>query len=262
MSLSPVQHAALGGSASDVKHGFFTRKGGVSTGDYTSLNVGLGSDDDQTAIAENRRRIASFVGAAPENLVAPWQYHSADVVVATGPWNGDRPKADAVVTNVPGVAASVVTADCGPVLFHDDKHSVIGAAHAGWRGAFGGVLENTIAAMEGLGADRANITAVLGPTISQKNYEVGPEFHADFLSRNADNEKYFKPSERPDHFMFDLPGFISDFLSVSGVEAHWTGHCTYALEDDFFSYRRATHRSENSYGRQLSSICMTDNQGL
>jgi len=239
-----------------VDHAFFTRPGGVSKGIYEGLNAGLGSGDDRLAVEENRARMAHYLDATTGTIIGPYQVHSPDVVRATADWPEDRPEADAIVSNTPGQAIGIVTADCGPVLFADAEAGVIGAAHAGWKGALTGVLENTIAEMEKAGANKPNITAVLGPMISQASYEVGPTFPAPFLDQNAENSRFFIPSEKPDHFMFDLAGYIVNRLTKAGVNASQTGHCTYRAEQNFYSYRRATHRDEADYGRQLSAIVL------
>ena len=241
-----------------IRHGFFTRQGGVSGGIYTSLNIGLGSDDERSSVLENRDRVAGQLGIGADRLVSPYQIHSADVITVSAPFaqDADR-KADALVTATPGLAIGIATADCGPLLFADTKAGVIGAAHSGWKGAVTGILQNTVAAMEALGATRNNITAVLGPTISQGAYEVGPEFKERFLQEHPDNTRYFKPSERAEHFMFDLPAFITDKLQALGLGAVADlALCTYADEDRFFSYRRTTHRKEPDYGRQISAIAL------
>ncbi len=241
-----------------IRHGFFTRQGGVSGGIYTSLNIGLGSDDERSSVLENRDRVAGQLGIGADRLVSPYQIHSADVITVSAPFaqDADR-KADALVTATPGLAIGIATADCGPLLFADTKAGVIGAAHSGWKGAVTGILQNTVAAMEALGATRTNITAVLGPTISQSAYEVGPEFKERFLQEHPDNTRYFKPSERAEHFMFDLPAFITDKLQALGLGAVADlALCTYADEDRFFSYRRTTHRKEPDYGRQISAIAL------
>ena len=255
--LSPIQSDALAGhSANGIRHGFFTREGGVSGGLYAGLNVGLGSDDRRDLVEENRARVAGWLGVQPARLASPWQVHSPDAVVVDRPFEGERPQADAIVTATPGLAIGVVTADCGPVLFADARAGVIGAAHAGWKGALTGVLENTISAMETLGAARGNIVAVLGPSISQANYEVGPEFVARFCAAEEGNDRWFSPSHRSEHAMFDLQGYTVDRLARAGVSASMTGHCTYADEPAFFSYRRTTHRAEPDYGRQISAIVL------
>jgi YfiH family protein len=239
-----------------VRHGYFTRVGGVSSGIYHGLNIGTGSSDDQTLVAENRRRVADWMGVAADHLLTAHQTHSPDVVIAREPFATPRPKADAIVTDRPGIAIGASTADCGPVLFADAGARIIGAAHAGWKGAFTGVLENTIAAMENLGARRENIVAVLGPSIGPDNYEVGPEFVARFVEADAENIRYFAPSAKAGHAMFDLNGYTVDRLTTAGVAAEGLGRCTYAEEDLFYSYRRTTHRKEPDYGRQVSAIVL------
>ena len=256
VNLSPIQAPEL--DLPGLRHAFFTRQGGVSIGIYRGLNVGIGSSDDRAAVHENRRRAAQAFGTGPEKLMNPWQVHSPDAVIVSAPFDAERPKADGIVTNTPGLAIGVVTADCGPILFADPKARVIGAAHAGWKGAIGGVLENTIDAMEKLGATRSNILAVLGPSISQKNYEVGPEFVANFVGRDPDNHRWFIPSAKPDHSMFDMWGYTLERLRQAGVSASVTGHCTYADADRFYSFRRTTHRAEPDYGRQLSALMLTE----
>ncbi|NRG17644.1 peptidoglycan editing factor PgeF [Rhizobiales bacterium] len=243
-----------------IEHGYFTRMGGVSDGIYGSLNIGLGSKDDRARVLENRRRIAQALTVDPARLVSPYQHHSADVITVDEPWApGKGPKADALVTNRPGLAIAISTADCGPVLFADHHARVVGAAHAGWRGALTGVLEATIAAMEKLGAKRERISAVLGPTISSAAYEVGPEFVERFRREAPGSERYFTASERDGHAMFDLPGFIGGRLENAGVgEAVNLGLCTYADEERFYSYRRATHRGEDDYGRLMSAIVLSE----
>ncbi len=207
---------------------------------------------------ENRSRVAKWMGVAPDRLASVHQVHSPDVIVVTGPFGKERPKADAMVTTTPGIALGVLAADCGPVLFADAEARVIGAAHAGWKGALTGVLESTIAAMESLGARRERISAELGPSIGQSNYEVGPEFMARFVSHAAGNDRYFKPSSKPDHAFFDLNRYTVDRLRAAGVDAGFLNRCTYADEDNFYSYRRATHRGEPDYGRQISAIVLEE----
>lgn len=249
----PLQSPALTNSA--ITHGFFTRIGGASKGIYQGLNVGLGSDDEREIVLENRRRVAQSMGVTDKKLMMVYQVHSSDVACADKPWKmEDRPKLDAMVSSTPGLAIGVMTADCGPVLFADAENGVVGAAHAGWKGATGGILENTISAMETLGAERENIVAVLGPTISQNHYEVGPEFVENLLGLDAKNNAYFIESQKQHHAMFDLPSYIVDRLKADGIKATWTGDCTYADEEQFFSYRRKTHRNEADYGRQISVI--------
>lgn len=237
-----------------IQHGFFTREGGASDGIYASLNTGLGSDDDKQTVLSNRRRIAKALGA--ETLVTPYQHHSADAVVLKAPWSWqDPPKADATVTQIRKVAIAINTADCTPVLFASGNGDIVGAAHAGWKGAVGGVLESTVLQMEALGAERGDIFAVIGPTISRANYEVGPEFQQRFVDEDEGYSRFFAPSNRDGHYMFDLPEFVAMRLkqmSLAGVED--LAICTYADEARFFSYRRTTHRGEPDYGRQLSAI--------
>jgi YfiH family protein len=242
----------------NLHHAFFTRQGGVSEGIYASLNGGLGSSDDPAKVAENRHRMAEDLDVAPDALISVYQVHSPDAVIVEGPWPGERPKADGMATALPGLALAITTADCGPILFADPHAGVIGAAHAGWRGALTGVLENTIAAMESLGAKRKQIVAVLGPTISQAAYEVGPDFVTRFTDASTDYKRFFVPGERPEHAMFDLPGFIGMRLEAAGIaEFANLGLCTYTNEDYFFSYRRKTHHNEPDYGRLISAITLT-----
>lgn len=258
-TLYPIRSARLGeAEARGIRHGYFTRVGGVSEGIYHGLNIGAGSNDDPVRVRENRRRVAEWMGVDVDSLLTAHQIHSPDVIVAREPFNGPRPKGDALVTDRPGIAIAASTADCGPVLFADAEARVIGAAHAGWKGAFGGVLENTIATMEGLGARRERIVAVLGPSIGPKNYEVGPEFVDRFLAADAENERYFAPSVNAGHSMFDLNRYTVDRLRRSGVAAECLDRCTYAEEDLFYSYRRSTHRKEADYGRQISAIVLED----
>jgi len=256
----PVRSPALDAlRTAGIRHGFFTRIGGISQGVYEGLNIGTGSHDDPQKVRENRRRVAAWMGVAPERLLTAYQVHSPDVVVVSGPFDGDRPKADALVTDTPGIALGVSTADCGPVLFADAEAGVIGAAHAGWKGAFTGVLENTVAAMQRLGADRDRIVAVLGPSIGPGNYEVGPEFVERFSADDAESRRYFTPSPKPGHAMFDLNAYTVERLRRAGVAAEKLDRCTYAEEDLFFSYRRTTHRKEADYGRQISAIALEKN---
>jgi hypothetical protein len=242
-----------------IRHGFFTRAGGVSAGLYASLNCGIGSKDDRAHVLENRRRVTAALGAGADRLATPYQVHSADVVVVETVWpSGQGPKADATVTDRPGIVLGVGTADCGPILFADPEARVIGAAHAGWRGARAGIGEATVAAMEKLGAKRERIVAALGPTISQENYEVGGEVRDTFVGDDAANARFFIPSTVADRFMFDLPGFIVSQLVATGVTAGILQLCTYADAERFFSYRRATHLQESDYGRLLSAIVLTE----
>lgn len=224
---------------------------------YGSLNGGTGSGDEREKVMENRRRMAVHLGVEPPHLVSVWQVHSPDCLHVTGPWPGERPKADAMATATPGVALGIATADCGPLLFADPGAGVIGAAHAGWKGAIGGVIEATLARMEELGASRGSITAVIGPMLSQRNYEVGPEFVARFLAEDAGNARFFVPAGRPEHMMFDLPAYNRSRLERAGVDAiEDLGLCTYVDEARFYSYRRTTHRQEPDYGRLISAISL------
>lgn len=242
-----------------IRYGFFTREGGVSTGIYRSLNCGTGSKDDRAAVMANRARVTAALGVPADKLATPYQVHGTDAVHVTEVWApGMGPKADAVVTDRPGIALGVGSADCGPTLFADAEAGIIGASHSGWRGALTGVLESAIGAMERLGAKRERIVAVLGPTISQPNYEVGPEFLEKFTEADAANATYFLPSTRPGHAQFDLPGYIIARLAAAGVTAAWIGCCTYAEEERFFSYRRGAHRGEPDYGRLLSAIALEE----
>ncbi|SDR34283.1 peptidoglycan editing factor PgeF [Pseudovibrio sp. Tun.PSC04-5.I4] len=242
-----------------ISHGFFTREGGVSTGIYKGLNVGLGSDDNREHVLGNRKRVATQMGTTSDQLVTPYQIHSSKVLTVSSPFTeADDRRADALVTNTPDLAIGILTADCGPIIFADHETGVIGAAHSGWKGAFDGILPNTIIAMEQLGAKADRITAVMGPMISQGAYEVGPEFVQRFLDRSEDNQHYFSPSKQADHSMFDLPGFIKAQLDTLGLKQVVDLQlCTYADADRFFSYRRTTHRKEPDYGRQISTIMLT-----
>jgi YfiH family protein len=254
-----VLQAASLGKLAGIRHGFFTRAGGVSQGIYASLNGGVGSDDEPDKVAENRARMAASLGVMPDRLVTPYQIHSPDVVVAGEPWTREtRPRADAVVTKTPQLAIGVSTADGGPLLFADADARVIGAAHAGWRGAFTGVIESTVAAMEKLGAARGRIVAALGPTISQPNYEVGPEFVTRFVTADAGNTRFFKESGRAGHALFDLNGYIAGRTQQAGIVNYVDlGLCTYAEPGRFYSFRRATHLSEPDYGRHINAIAMS-----
>lgn len=243
---------------SGIRHAFFTRDGGVSQGLYSTLNGGTGSNDAPAKVVENRSRMAAALGVTPDCFLTAYQIHSPDVVTIDRPWAPqERPRADAIVTGTRGLGIGVTTADCGPVLFADSEAGVVGAAHAGWRGAFTGVLEATVAAMEACGASRARIVAVLGPTIRQPNYEVGPEFVARFEAADAANLRFFAPSLRAGHAMFDLPGFIVARLGEAGIgRIEDVGCCTYADPMRFFSYRRSTHVREPDYGRHVNAIAL------
>lgn len=253
----PIRSRAL--DRPGIRHGFFTRAGGVSTGIYRGLNVGVGSQDSLEHVTENRRRVAGWLGVTPQNLLTLYQIHSADAVVVREPFTGERPRADAMVTDRPGIALGALAADCGPILYAEAQAGVIGAAHAGWKGALTGVLEATIEAMEQLGAQRSRIVAILGPSISAVNYEVGPEFIDRFVAADPANADYFAPSSKGGHAMFDLNRYTVDRLKRAGVETDMVGRCTYSDEDDFYSYRRTTHRHEPDYGRQISAIVLEDN---
>ncbi|MGN6549831.1 MAG: peptidoglycan editing factor PgeF [Pararhizobium sp.] len=242
--------------AAGVRHGFFTRRGGVSQGIYEGLNVGFGSNDRRGDVEENRARVARFFGLGADRLATLHQVHSTEVLVVDAGSAGTRPKADALVTAEPGIILGVLTADCGPILFADPEARVVGAAHAGWRGAFEGIVETTVAAMTRLGAERSRIVACLGPSISGRAYEVGPEFVERFVARDRAFARYFEPSEKPGHAMFDLPAFTMQRLRDAGVAAENLDLCTYADPDSFFSYRRTTHRGEPDYGRQISVIAL------
>lgn len=243
----------LTSDALSARHGFFTRKGGASSGIFAGLNCGTGSSDLAEAVDINRNRVAAAMGVGPETLVTVHQVHSPDVVTVTGPLH-PRPAADAMVTATPGLALGILTADCQPVLFSDPVAGVIGAAHAGWRGTRDGVLEATVDAMEALGAKREDIAAVIGPTISQAAYEVGPEFFESFVDDDRDNARFFAQG-KGDRMLFDLPAFGLSRLRAAGVgHAEWTRHCTFSDPDRFFSYRRTTHAKEADYGRLISVI--------
>ena len=246
------------GAHSGIAHGFFTRQNGVSSGIYASLNAGLGSGDNRDDVVTNRKQMVTAPGASQSDIASPYQVHSAEAVYTDTIWQADRPQADAVVTNVPGLAIGVVTADCGPALFADPVAGVVGAAHAGWKGALSGVLDSCIELMVENGAKRENITAVLGPTISAASYEVGPGFPDPFLQEDGSNAAYFTPSENDGHHMFDLPAYIVSRLNNLGVHGSAVHLCTYSDESRFFSYRRTTHRKESDYGRQMSAIMIKE----
>jgi len=236
-----------------VPHGFFTRKGGASSGIFAGLNCGPGSTDQAEVVAINRARVAEAMGVPATRLISIHQVHSAEVIHVTEPM-ADRPRADAMVTATPGLALGVLTADCQPVLFADREAGVIGAAHAGWRGTRDGVLEATVEAMVALGARRETISAVIGPTISQSAYEVGPEFFEAFTDDARDNARFFIAGQG-DRYLFDLPAFGLSRLRAAGVgHAEWTRHCTYRDSERFFSYRRTTHAGEADYGRLIATI--------
>jgi len=244
--------------APGVSHGFFTRRGGVSQGVYASLNGGVGSRDDAGAVGENRARMARTLGIAPARLLIPYQVHSPDALTVSAPWPADaRPRCDALVTAAPGLALGVTGADCGIILFAAPGAGVVGAAHAGWRGALAGVVEATVAAMTALGARAEDIVGALGPTIAQQSYEVGPEFVATFAAAEPAAARFFAPSDKPGRSLFDLPGFIGMRVARAGVARFENlGLDTYSDEARFFSYRRATHRGEPDYGRLVAAIAL------
>lgn len=236
-----------------LTHGFFTRKGGASSGIFSGLNCGFGSSDQANCVDINRGRVAQAMEVKPEDLLTVNQTHSSDVIEVTGPIL-DVPKADALVTRVPGVAIAVLTADCQPVLLADTKNGVIGAAHAGWKGAISGILEATVSTMQKLGAQREHIKAAIGPSISQRAYEVGPDFFETFMDENPEFQRFFAGGENG-RMQFDLPSFGLHLLRNTGIEqAEWTGHCTYSDPLRFYSYRRSVHESEADYGRLISTI--------
>jgi polyphenol oxidase len=242
-----------------IRHGFFTRLGGVSEGVYASLNGGVGSRDSPEAVAENRARIAAALCVAVERLAVPFQIHSADATEISEPWApADRPACDALVTATGGLALGVTGADCGMILFADQRARVIGAAHAGWKGALNGVIEATVSAMEKLGATRSDVVAALGPCIGPASYEVGPEFVAAFAAAGEDAPRYFAPSRNAGHSMFDLSAYIAERAARARVGAFEDLKLdTYADEQRFFSYRRTTHRHEPDYGRLMSVIVLS-----
>jgi polyphenol oxidase len=242
-----------------IRHAFFTRAGGVSDGLYASLNGGVGSRDDSGRVLENRSRMAAALGVEPHRFLTAYQVHSPNVVVAETPWSSEaRPRADAIVTRMRALAIGVTTADCGPVLLADPQAGVIGAAHAGWRGALSGVIEATVEAMERLGAARGHIRAAIGPMIRQSNYEVGPDLIARFGAEDRASNRFFAPAARDGHALFDLAGYVAARLERAGIgQVEDLRCCTYADPAHFFSYRRATHRAEADYGRHVNSIALT-----
>jgi len=238
-----------------ITHGFMTRRGGVSKGIYASLNCGAGSDDNADAVQTNRAHVLAQFGPA-HSLNTVHQVHGTDVAEATGPWPARPPQADGLVSRTPGIVLAILTADCAPVLFADPEARVIGAAHCGWRSTLHGVAERVIQEMEALGASADRIIATVGPTIVQASYEVTTDFEKALTKDDADGGAFFAPG-RTGHRQFDLPGYVRHRLNRAGLAmVSWTGHDTYALADDFFSYRRATHRGEPDYGRQISGIAL------
>jgi YfiH family protein len=241
-----------------IRHAFFTRDGGVSGGLYTSLNGGTGSHDEAGNVAENRARMAAALGVEPDRFLTCYQIHSPNVVIAEAPWAADgRPRADAIVTRMRALAIGVTTADCGPILLADPNAGVIGATHAGWRGALTGVIEATVEAMERLGARRGQIRAAIGPMIRQSNYEVGADLMARFASEYGASSRFFSPAKRDGHALFDLGGYVAARLTRAGVGGiEDLALCTYADPARFFSYRRTTHRTEADYGRHVNAIVL------
>ncbi|XSG81294.1 MAG: peptidoglycan editing factor PgeF [Methyloligella sp. ZOD6] len=239
-------------------HGFFTRQGGASDGIYESLNCGVGSKDDSANVLQNRTLVAETLGVSPENLLTPYQIHSATAVVAEGPWNGEPPQADAIVTATPGLAVGVLTADCAPILFADPNAKVIAAAHAGWRGAVAGIAEAALEAMSSLGARPDNVVAAIGPTISLSVYEVGQDFRDNLLKEDPEADTFFEIDESTGEPHFDLSGYVAERLARAGVgNIVDIGLCTYCDEARFFSFRRSVHWGEDDYGRQISAIVLT-----
>lgn len=243
---------------SSINHAFFTRQGGVSKGIYASLNGGTGSKDEWENIRKNRFLMAEVMKVSEDHFLSLYQYHSKSVITVKAPWPYNaRPHADGMVTNVPGIALTIATADCGPVLFADSHNGVIGAAHAGWKGAKQGIIREILQEMEALGAEKSHIIAVLGPTITQKSYEVTSEFFYSFIEQDPFTTQFFKASDKGGHFLFDLPQYILRQLKDAGIQkSSFIGHCTYSEPELFYSYRRASHFQESDYGRLISSICL------
>jgi len=241
-----------------IRHGFFTREGGVSRGIFASLNCSLGSGDAPADVAENRRRVLAALGLGADRLAICQQVHSATVMLAEAPWAQDqRPRADAMVTRRKGLALGILTADCAPVLFADAEAGIVAAAHAGWRGALGGVVAATVAAMRREGAELARITAAIGPCIGAQSYEVGPEFPAPFLAQSTANAAFFRSAARPGHHLFDLAGYVRSRLADAGIrQIDATGGDTAAEAERFFSYRRTCLAGERQFGHEVSAICL------
>ena len=255
MSLQPITHPLL--DRAGVSHGFFTRQGGVSTGLYEGLNTGVGSKDDPAAIAENRRRIAEHLGGGPDDLAACFQIHSAVARVAEAGWKGERPEGDATVTATPGVICAVLTADCAPILLADPEAGIVGAAHAGWKGALDGIVQSTVTAMQTLGAEPRRMVAVVGPCIARTSYEVGADFQDRFHHHDPGSARFFAPGEGPDKRLFDLPAFVLWRLEQAGVaDAAWTGDDTRVDAARFYSNRRAFLAGEADFGRLMSAISL------
>lgn len=255
MTLQPITHPLL--DRAGVRHGFFTRAGGVSTGLYEGLNTGVGSKDDPAAVAENRRRVAAHLGGVPDDLAGCFQIHSAVARVAEAGWRGARPEGDATVTAAPGVICAVLTADCAPVLLADPEAGVVGAAHAGWKGALGGIVHSTVTAMQALGAEPRRMVAVIGPCIAQASYEVGADYQARFEHHDPGSGRFFAPGAAADKRLFDLPGFVLWRLEQAGVaDAAWTGDDTRADAARFYSNRRAFLAGEADFGRMMSAVTL------
>lgn len=255
MTLAPITHPLL--ARAGIRHGFFTRAGGVSTGLYEGLNTGVGSKDDPAAVAGNRGRVAAHLGGTADDLAACYQIHSAVARVAEAGWRGDRPEGDATVTAAPGVICAVLTADCAPILLADAEAGVVGAAHAGWKGALGGIVHSTVTAMEALGARPGRIAAVVGPCIAQTSYEVGADFQERFEHHDPGSGRFFAPGADPDKRLFDLPAFVLWRLEQAGVgEAAWTGDDTRTDAARFYSNRRAFLNGEPDFGRLMSAISL------
>lgn len=241
-------------------HGFMTRQGGVSRGIYDSLNCGIGSGDEADNVRSNRQRVVEAVSGHTVPLLTPSQVHSPDAVIITDANRKERPEADALVTQLPNLMIGIVTADCVPVLLEDTANNIVAAAHAGWKGTLAGIVKNTVNAMVSIGSQRTSIVAAVGPAIAQPSYEVGPEVLGAFQTDDSAWASYFVPSGKAEHYLFDLPGVVARQLELAGVEqVDNLGLDTYTLEDRFFSYRRATHRQEADYGRQLSAIMLGRN---
>ena len=255
MNLAPLTHPLL--DRAGVRHGFFTREGGVSQGLYAGLNTGVGSNDDPAAVAENRRRVAAAMGGVPDDFAACYQIHSVVARVAEAGWKGERPEGDASVTAAPGVICAVLTADCAPILLADVEAGVVAAVHAGWNGALNGVVHSAVAAMQALGAAPARTVAVVGPCIAQSSYEVGADYQDRFEHHDPGSDRFFAPGATADKRQFDLPGFVLWRLEQAGVgQAAWTGHDTCADDTRFYSNRRAFQRGEPDFGRMMSAISL------
>ncbi len=255
MTLTPITHPLL--DRAGVRHGFFTRAGGVSTGLYEGLNTGVGSRDDPAAVAENRRRVAAHFGGGSDDLASCYQVHSAVARVAEAGWKGERPEGDAAVSAASGVICAVLTADCAPVLLADAQAGIVGAAHAGWKGALGGIVHSTVAAMQALGADPRRMVAVVGPCIAQASYEVDAAFQERFEHHDPGSDRFFAPGVAADRRQFDLPGFVLWRLEQAGVaDAAWTGDNTRADANRFYANRRAYRNGEPDFGRLMSAISL------